>query len=138
MIEPLLGVDLSREGDRFQAREVISAVLAPWFAERSLEEIRRAFAGTAVCWGPYQTFRQMAEEDPLLDSKPSVCRAGTTRNRPLSRSQFAAPVFGRGAAGAAASPDFGRAHRRGVERGPGPLRRGNRPAPRRPCRRRTD
>ncbi len=64
MIEPLLGVDLSREGDRFKAREVISAVLAPWFVSRSLEEIRRAFSGTAVCWGPYQTFRQMAEEDP--------------------------------------------------------------------------
>jgi 2-methylfumaryl-CoA isomerase len=64
MIEPLLGVDLSREGDRFKARDVISAVLAPWFSEHTLEEISKAFEGTAVCWGPYQTFRRMVEEDP--------------------------------------------------------------------------
>jgi 2-methylfumaryl-CoA isomerase len=64
LIEQMLDVDLSREGDRFRAREAISAVLAPWFRQRTLEEVRKAFAGTAVCWGPYQTFRQMVEEDP--------------------------------------------------------------------------
>ena len=64
MIEPLLDVDLSREGDRFKAREAISAVLARWFRERTLEEVQKTFEGTAVCWGPYQTFRQMVEEDP--------------------------------------------------------------------------
>jgi 2-methylfumaryl-CoA isomerase len=63
-IELLLDVDLSREGDRFRAREAISAVLAPWFRERTLEGVRNSFAGTAVCWGPYQTFRQLVEEDP--------------------------------------------------------------------------
>jgi 2-methylfumaryl-CoA isomerase len=64
LIEQQLDVDLSREGDRFKAREAISAVLAPWFRARTLEGVRNAFAGTAVCWGPYQTFRQMVEEDP--------------------------------------------------------------------------
>jgi 2-methylfumaryl-CoA isomerase len=64
LIEPLLGVDLSREGDRFEARDAISAVLQPWFAARTLDEVRDAFAGTGVCWGPYQTFLQMVEEDP--------------------------------------------------------------------------
>jgi 2-methylfumaryl-CoA isomerase len=59
-----LNVDLSREGDRFRAREAISAVLEPWFRERTLVEVQKAFEGTAVCWGPYQTFRQMVEEDP--------------------------------------------------------------------------
>jgi len=69
MIEPLLGVNLSREGDRFRAREVISAVLAPWFRERSLDEISKAFEGTPVCWGPYQTFRQMVESDPRCSTR---------------------------------------------------------------------
>jgi 2-methylfumaryl-CoA isomerase len=68
MIAPLLDVDLTREGDRFKAREVISAVLAPWFRERTLEEVRQTFEGTAVCWGPYQTFRQMVDEDPRCSS----------------------------------------------------------------------
>jgi 2-methylfumaryl-CoA isomerase len=64
LIEPLLGVDLSEEGDRFKARDAISAVLQPWFRERSLDEVKRAFEGTGVCWGPYQTFQQMVAEDP--------------------------------------------------------------------------
>jgi 2-methylfumaryl-CoA isomerase len=64
LIEPLLGVDLSIEGDRFKARDAISAVLDPWFTERTLDEVTRGFEGTGVCWGPYQTFIQMVENDP--------------------------------------------------------------------------
>lgn len=60
----LLGVDLVREGDRFRAREAITAVLAPWFRQRSLAAIGEVFQGTGVCWGPYQTFAQMVAEDP--------------------------------------------------------------------------
>jgi 2-methylfumaryl-CoA isomerase len=69
LIEPLLGVDLSKEGDRFKARDAISAVLDPWFAERTLDEIARAFEGTGVCWGPYQTFIQMVENDPRCSTE---------------------------------------------------------------------
>ncbi len=64
LIEPLLGVDLGKEGDRFKARDAISAVLDPWFAARTLDEVTRGFEGTGVCWGPYQTFIQMVENDP--------------------------------------------------------------------------
>jgi len=63
-LETLLELDLRhREGDRFQAREAISSLLRPWCLARTLAEVQTAFAGTAVCWGPYQTFRQMVEED---------------------------------------------------------------------------
>lgn len=62
-IEQLLGVNLAKEGDRFKARETISAVLRPWFRCRSLAEVHKTFEGTGVCWGPYQTFRQMVEQD---------------------------------------------------------------------------
>lgn len=64
LIGPLLNVDLSKEGDRFKARDAISAVLQPWFEERTLSEVTSAFEGTGVCWGPYQTFLQMIENDP--------------------------------------------------------------------------
>ncbi|MFO1152655.1 MAG: CoA transferase [Rhodospirillales bacterium] len=64
LIEPLLDVDLSQEGDRFKARDAIWAVLAPWFTARSLAEVAAAFEGTGVCWVPYQTFIQMVENDP--------------------------------------------------------------------------
>lgn len=62
-IEAALGVDLSREGDRFQARDAIAAFIAPWVEARTLEEVREAFDEHGVAWGPYQTFRQLAAED---------------------------------------------------------------------------
>lgn len=69
MLEKLLGVDLGKEGERFDARESISGVLRPWFRHRTLEEISETFSGTRVCWGPYQTFRQMVESDPRCSTK---------------------------------------------------------------------
>ncbi len=63
-IETLLELDLGKEGDRYAAREAISAVLRPWFRARTLAEVNAAFERTGVCWGPYQTFRQMVEGDP--------------------------------------------------------------------------
>lgn len=58
------GHDLSTESGRFQARDLIAALLRPWFAARDLAAIRKTFAGTNVSWGPYQTFRQLITEDP--------------------------------------------------------------------------
>jgi 2-methylfumaryl-CoA isomerase len=63
-IEHATGQDLNSETGRFQARDLIAALLRPWFASRPLADIRRAFAGTNVSWGPYQTFRQLVNEDP--------------------------------------------------------------------------
>ena len=62
-IEAAIGVDLSQEGDRFQARDAIAAFIAPWVESRSLDEVRKAFDEHGVAWGPYQTFRQLAAED---------------------------------------------------------------------------
>lgn len=64
MIGPLMNADLSSEGGRFAARDVIAAVLAPWFAERTLDQIEAAFARTGVLWGIYQDFTQLVQEDP--------------------------------------------------------------------------
>jgi 2-methylfumaryl-CoA isomerase len=37
--------------------------MAPWFAARPLAEVRAALDGADVCWGPYQSFRQLVDED---------------------------------------------------------------------------
>ena len=63
-IEHATGQDLNSESGRFQARDLIAALLRPWFASRDLGEVRGTFAGTNVSWGPYQTFRQLVREDP--------------------------------------------------------------------------
>ncbi len=63
MIGPMLGVDLDSEAGRYQARDVIAALLGRWCAERNLDEIRQAFAGTGVLWGVFQSFEQLVRED---------------------------------------------------------------------------
>ncbi|HTR74261.1 MAG TPA: CoA transferase [Solirubrobacterales bacterium] len=63
-IERVTGHDLSTESGRFEARDLIAALLRPWFAGHDLDSIRTAFDGTNVSWGPYQTFRQLVTEDP--------------------------------------------------------------------------
>ena len=63
-IEQAMGIDLQSVSDRFQARDVLAAVLNPWFETRTLSEVRAAFAGTGVSWGAYQTFSQLVREDP--------------------------------------------------------------------------
>lgn len=60
------GLDLAREGDRFRAREAITAVLAPWFAARRIEDFVAAFDRAGVTWSEFRTFKQAVDEDPDL------------------------------------------------------------------------
>jgi 2-methylfumaryl-CoA isomerase len=62
-LETATGIDLDTETGRYEARDFIAAVLRRWFAQRSLAQVRATFAGTGVSWGPYQTFRQLVDED---------------------------------------------------------------------------
>ena len=63
-IAEVTGYDLDTETGRFEGRDLIAGLLRPWFASRELSEIRAAFTGTGVSWGPYQTFTQLVTEDP--------------------------------------------------------------------------
>jgi 2-methylfumaryl-CoA isomerase len=62
-------VDLDTESGRFINRDLIAAILRPWFDQRDLGQVREAFAGTGVSWGPYQTFRQLVADDPRMTSE---------------------------------------------------------------------
>ncbi len=61
-----LALDLADEGNRFRARDELVALFAPWFAARSLDEVRSAFEAHRVTWGPYRTVREAIEQDPDL------------------------------------------------------------------------
>jgi 2-methylfumaryl-CoA isomerase len=63
-IERATGHDFETESGRYEGRDLIAAILRPWFEARDLAEIRQAFSGTGVSWGPYQTFRQLVTDDP--------------------------------------------------------------------------
>jgi 2-methylfumaryl-CoA isomerase len=64
MVGTMMEVDLHTEAGRYEAREMIAALLARWCAGHSLDEIRQAFAGTGVLWGQFQDFHQLVQEDP--------------------------------------------------------------------------
>ena len=66
------GVDLDTEDGRFAAREGIATILAPWFAARTLDELRTLFDAGGVAWGPYRTFHQLLEEEPRVTGPDSI------------------------------------------------------------------
>jgi len=63
-IGPRLGVDLETEAGRFDAREAIAALVAPWCASKTLAEIEQIFAGSGVLWGSFQDFATLINQDP--------------------------------------------------------------------------
>jgi 2-methylfumaryl-CoA isomerase len=70
-----LGHRLDTEVGRWEARELISAFLKPWFARRTLEQVAAAFTDRALLWGPYRTFSQMLAEDPRVsEANPMFAR----------------------------------------------------------------
>ena len=68
-IEAMLGVDLSDEGRRFEARDLVAPVVARWVAARDYHEVRAAFDNAGVCWGPYQSFLKMVHGDPRCSTR---------------------------------------------------------------------
>jgi 2-methylfumaryl-CoA isomerase len=62
------GLRLDGEGDRWQARDRITAHLAPWFAARPLPEVARLFDAAGLTWGPYRSFAGAVAEDPDLSA----------------------------------------------------------------------
>jgi 2-methylfumaryl-CoA isomerase len=140
-IEQVTGHDLGTETGRYEARDLIAALLRPWFASRDLAAVREEFAGTGVSWGPYQTFSQLVNEDPrcstanpmfvevehpgvgsyLMPGSPlafSGVDRVPVRRAPLlgeHTEEILADVLGLGAA------EIGRLHDEGVVAGPRPV-----------------
>ncbi len=61
-----LGRDLGREGERYHARDQITAILAPWFAARSVGDFAAAFDAAGVTWSEFRSFARAVREDPDL------------------------------------------------------------------------
>jgi 2-methylfumaryl-CoA isomerase len=58
------GLDFSgNEGDRFKARKKIHPHVEEWCKGRNFEEIRQIWDDLGVCWGPYQTFKELVTHD---------------------------------------------------------------------------
>ena len=64
MVGVMMEVDLETETGRYEARDAIAALLARWCAGKTLAEMREAFSGTGVLWGPFQDFVGLVRNDP--------------------------------------------------------------------------
>jgi 2-methylfumaryl-CoA isomerase len=64
-----LGLDLELEGDRFIARNEITALLAPWFAARQVSDFAASFDKNNVTWSVFRSFKEAVEEDPDLSER---------------------------------------------------------------------
>lgn len=60
------GVNLGDEGNRFRLRDEIAGVLLPWFASRTMAEVREALDGARVTWAQYRTVREALATDADL------------------------------------------------------------------------
>lgn len=72
-LEQDLGLDFSKEGDRFKARERLKDLFAPWFSDKFYLEAKEELDAAGVCWGPYQSIEELvssdvdcSEENPLF------------------------------------------------------------------------
>jgi 2-methylfumaryl-CoA isomerase len=61
-VERELGADFSAEGDRYRHRDVITALLRPWFAARSSAAVEQALGPTHVLWSPFRRLADAARE----------------------------------------------------------------------------
>ena len=61
-----LGLDLGLEGNRFQARLELTALFAPWFAARRVDEFADLFDRSGVTWSEFRSFAKAMAEDPDL------------------------------------------------------------------------
>jgi 2-methylfumaryl-CoA isomerase len=68
-LEEAAEVNLSLETDRFRMRETIAAVMKPWFAARSVDQVTRELDDAHVLWSRY---RRMSETVHELAKDPTA------------------------------------------------------------------
>lgn len=64
-VERALAADFSQESERYRHREVLGALLAPWFAARGTAEIEEALAGTSLLWSRFRSFLEVVDDGDL-------------------------------------------------------------------------
>ena len=112
-MERAFDADFRKEEDRYRARDGIAALLKPWFEVRTLDEVRKALDEHGVCWGPYQTFTQLLDDDwRVVADEPRVRRRRPPRHRHAAHPGVAAAVPDRSAVPAGAGAAARHAHRR--------------------------
>lgn len=60
------GADLRQEGERWRLRHDITAILSPWFAARTRQQVAEVFDAAGLTWAPFRPLPEALAEDPDL------------------------------------------------------------------------
>src|SRR5712664_2966189 len=63
-LEARLGLYFNNEGDRWRGRQDICELIQAWVSVRTLASVAAAFDAHRALWGPYQTFKELVEQNP--------------------------------------------------------------------------
>ncbi|NHQ74645.1 2-methylfumaryl-CoA isomerase [Roseovarius gahaiensis] len=63
------GRDLGDEGVRWEMRHEITAILAPWFAARRVEEFAKEFDKRGITWSIFRSIKSAVQDDPDLSAE---------------------------------------------------------------------
>jgi 2-methylfumaryl-CoA isomerase len=68
-LEKSTGQDLKTDAGRWHARAELVAVIEPWVASRTADEVGAALKKAGALWAPYRTFRELAaDRETVLDN----------------------------------------------------------------------
>ncbi|MEM7541244.1 MAG: CoA transferase [Pseudomonadota bacterium] len=59
-----VGADLDAEAERFVHKEAIADIFDTWISKQTFKSVQSCFDDNGVCWGRYQTARELVESDP--------------------------------------------------------------------------
>lgn len=65
-LEKSLRVNLDVEEVRYRYREVLEALIRPWFEERTFEEVRLNLERAGLLWGPYRSVENLVTDPKSL------------------------------------------------------------------------
>ena len=63
-----LGADFTDEGDRYHHRDALTGLFAPWFADRTADEVAAALGATSILWERYRTFADVVSDPKVTDN----------------------------------------------------------------------
>lgn len=89
--ESRLGLDFRDEAQRFEGRDTIANLVAPWFAMRTAAQAESALTLNKVCWGRYSTVGELLKRDPRIGAANPVFERITTEGIGEHWSAGAAP-----------------------------------------------
>ncbi|CAN7218909.1 CoA transferase [Pseudorhodoferax sp. LjRoot39] len=76
--EQRLGLDFDDEAQRYEGRDAIAELVAPWFAARGTAQVERELQANRVCWGRYKTVGELLASDRRVSSENPVFERATT------------------------------------------------------------